>query len=113
MNALPITRQGATRAQIRGYCIFPEKGIFQSWEADCGEQASNGREMSGPSSPRPESHQSQTPGWPGRLHRVVRRPRNAAERSGQWKDALLHLAGAEGDEQKQHVRKGVRGDRPP
>ena len=33
-----------------------------------------GLEMSRPASPRLVSRQSQRPGWPGRLHRVVRRP---------------------------------------
>src|SRR3972149_12279041 len=33
----------------------------------------NGLEMSRPASPKLVSHESQTLGWPGRLHRVVRR----------------------------------------
>src|SRR3990170_928801 len=37
-------------------------------------KAHNGLEMSRPASPNLVSRQSQTLGWPGRLHRVVRRP---------------------------------------
>ena len=36
--------------------------------------APNGLEMSRPESPRLVSHEMANPGWPGRLHRVVRQP---------------------------------------
>ena len=38
----------------------------------------NGLEMSRPASPRLVSHETQTLGWPGRLHRVVRQPADSS-----------------------------------
>jgi|SRR3970040_2212739 len=61
--------------------IFPGQlesyGMAGSWTIPSTtrkDKPPNGLEMSRPASPRLVSHEIQRPGWPGRLHRVVRQP---------------------------------------
>src|SRR3990172_2805788 len=77
--------------------IFPGQlesyGMAGSWTIPSTtrkDKPPNGLEMSRPASPSLVSRRNQTPGWPGWLHRVVRRHRGQAPAPNRSDGTLAH-----------------------